>query len=102
MDDKVFAIFLDEFGTWWRSIDSGKEDVINRNQMFIQNLLEVAEDKNHQLFTFVTTYGTVSGLDKTLNRTNPYREDMSASGDKEKIIFHRLFKERRARSQVIR
>ena len=94
--DKVFAIFLDEFGTWWRSIDSEKEDVINRNQMFIQNLLEVAEDRDHQLFTFVTTYGTVSGLDKTLNRTDPYREDMSASGDKEKIIFHRLFEGKRS------
>ena len=91
--DDVFAVFLDEFGTWWETFESDESEKIKQNEMFIQNLAEVAEEKNFRLFTFVTTYGTVGGLDKTLNRTDPYREDMSATGDREEIIFHRFFEE---------
>lgn len=93
VQDDVLAIFLDEFGTWWKTFESDETEILNRNQMFIQNLGEVAEEKDYQLLTFVTTYGSVGGLDKTLNRTDPIREDMSASGDREKIIFHRFFED---------
>lgn len=96
VEDKVFAVFLDELGTWWESFDKEEDrEVISKNEMFLLALSEVANDRNTQLFVFVTSYGKITGLDKTLNRTNPYREDMASSGDKEKIIFHRLLEKPR-------
>lgn len=94
--DNTFAILLDELGTWWETFDRETDrEMIKKNEMFLLALMEVANDKNKQLFVFATSYGKISGLDKTLNRTSPYREDMSSSGDKEKIIFHRLFEKPR-------
>lgn len=88
--DKTVAIFLDEVESWWKTFE-GKDYARERNKFFIENLLNVAGDKDYQLFVFISTYGVVEGLEPSFNRTNPYREDMDSSGDQEKVIFHRLF-----------
>lgn len=89
--DRTFAIFLDEFGTWWETFDESVDRKnIKKNEMFLLALLEVADDRDYQLNVFITSYGSISGLDQTLNRTKPYREDMASTGDREEIIFHRL------------
>lgn len=90
VSEHTFAIFLDEVESWWKTFDGDDVDR-ERNKFFIENLLNVAGNKDANLFVFITTYGVVEGLEPSFNRTNPYREDMDSSGDKEKVIFHRLF-----------
>jgi hypothetical protein len=87
-----FAIFFDEIETWWGSFDE-KEDknLKEKNKAFLQNLLEVAKDKNRQLYVFITLLDKSDQLKEILNRTQPIADDVSTSGDKEKIVRHRLF-----------
>lgn len=89
--DKTMAIFLDEIETWYGSFDRDKEaELIERNEFFIENLLEVARDQGFKLFVFISSLNTNEELRGVLNRTEPPYEDMSATGDREKIILHRL------------
>jgi hypothetical protein len=90
--EETFAIFFDEIETWWESFEDSKDKSLKeQNKFFLQNLLEVANDKNRQLFTFITLLDKSDELKEILNRTGPVAEDVSTSGDKEKIIRHRLF-----------
>ena len=92
VEEETFAIFFDEIETWWESFEDGEEKSLKeQNKFFLQNLLEVANDKNRQLFTFITLLDKSDELKEILNRTHPVAEDVSTSGDKEKIIRHRLF-----------
>ena len=59
----------------------------------LQNLLEVANDPNEDLFTFITLLDRSDRLKEILDRTNPHAEDLNATGDRERIIIHRLFEE---------
>lgn len=88
----TFSIFFDEIETWWESFDNTDDKSLKeQNKFFLQNLLEVANDKNRELFTFITLLDKSDELKEILNRTGPVAEDVSTSGDKEKIIRHRLF-----------
>lgn len=92
VEEETFAIFFDEIETWWESFeDTEDKSLKEQNKFFLQNLLEVANDKNRQLFTFITLLDKSDELKEILNRTGPVAEDVSTSGDKEKIIRHRLF-----------
>ncbi len=89
--DNPFAIFFDEIETWWESFDDNEDkDLKQKNRAFLQNLLEVAKDKNRQLYVFITLLDKSDELKEILNRTQPIAEDVSTSGDKEKIVRHRL------------
>jgi hypothetical protein len=89
--DKTIAIFLDEIETWYGSFDRDEEaELIERNEFFIENLLEVARDPDFKLFVFISSLNTNEELRGVVNRTEPPYEDMSATGDREKIILHRL------------
>lgn len=90
------AIFFDEIETWWESFDKQEdEELLNRNEFFLQNLLEVANDPEEDLFVFTTLLDKSQDLKRILNRTNPYAVDLNATGDRERIILHRLFETRR-------
>ncbi|WP_245957329.1 DUF499 domain-containing protein [Haloplanus rubicundus] len=94
--DKPVAIFFDEIETWWESFsDSEDEELVERNEFFIQNLLEVANDPDEELFVFITLLDKSDDFKRILNRTNPYAVDLNATGDRERIILHRLFETRR-------
>lgn len=91
-DDEPVAIFFDEIETWWESFgDSENEELLERNEFFLQNLFEVANDPQEKLFTFVTLLDKSQDIKRILDRTSPYAVDMNDTGDREQIILHRLF-----------
>lgn len=93
--DKKTAIFIDELERWYGSFNSEQDsELIESNRMFLQNLLEVASD-NDNLFVFIGFLEENRELKEIINRINPRKEDMAATGDKEKIIIHRLFETKR-------
>ncbi len=93
--DEPVAIFFDEIETWWESFnESENEDLLERNEFFLQNLFEVANDPRENLFTFVTLLDKSRDIKRILERTNPYSVDMNDTGDREQIILHRLFETR--------
>ncbi|MCK8825903.1 DUF499 domain-containing protein [Fuchsiella alkaliacetigena] len=90
--DDYTAIFIDELERWFGSFNPEQEDhLIEANKMFIQNLLELAAD-NEKLFVFIGFLEENRELKEIINRSKPRKEDMAATGDREKIIIHRLFK----------
>ena len=94
--DGTVAIFFDEIETWWESFsDTADEELVERNEFFLQNLFEVANDPDYDLFTFVTLLDKSEDLKRILNRTSPYAVDLNSTGDRERIILHRLFETRR-------
>ncbi|SIS19002.1 DUF499 domain-containing protein [Natronorubrum thiooxidans] len=94
--DETVAIFFDEIETWWESFsDTADEELVERNEFFLQNLFEVANDPDYNLFTFVTLLDKSEDLKRILNRTSPYAVDLNSTGDRERIILHRLFETRR-------
>jgi predicted AAA+ superfamily ATPase len=85
------AIFIDELERWYGSIDSDNDqELLEANKMFLQNLLEVASE-NENLFVFIGFLEENKDLKEIINRINPRKEDMASTGDREKIIIHRLF-----------
>lgn len=93
-DDSTFGVFFDEIETWWESFsEEADRDLLERNRFFLQNLLEVANDPNENLFAFITLLDRSDRLKEILERTNPHAEDLNATGDRERIIIHRLFQE---------
>jgi hypothetical protein len=94
--EETVAIFFDEIETWWESFsDTADEELVERNEFFLQNLFEVANDPDYDLFTFITLLDKSDDLKRVLNRTNPYAVDLNSTGDRERIILHRLFETRR-------
>jgi AcrR family transcriptional regulator len=91
-EEEPVAIFFDEIETWWKSFgESENDELLERNEFFLQNLFEVANDPQEDLFTFVTLLDKSRDIRRILNRTNPYSVDMNDTGDREQIILHRLF-----------
>lgn len=92
--DSVCAIFIDEIENWYGSFSPETQaDLIERNETFLEHLLEVANDPNKKLFVFITFLEEKEGLKKIFNRTKPVRIDVSAIGDRERIVLHRLFED---------
>lgn len=90
--DHPVAIFFDEIETWWGSFDRDEDgELVEQNEFFLQNLLEVAEDPDTELFTFITLLDKNDDIKRILNRTKPYSVDLNDSGDRERVILHRLF-----------
>jgi SpoVK/Ycf46/Vps4 family AAA+-type ATPase len=90
-DDGPVAIFFDEIETWWGSFGDDQSDLLNQNKMFLQNLLEVAADPEQELAVFVTLLDENEDIKRVLDRTKPYGVDLNDTGDRERIILHRLF-----------
>lgn len=92
LDNKPVAIFIDEIENWYGSFDSEKEsDKIERNETFLEHLLEVANDPHENLFVFITFLEEKEGLKTIFNRTKPVRKDISSTADRERVVLHRLF-----------
>ena len=92
--NSMCAIFIDEIENWYGSFNPETQaDLIERNETFLEHLLEVANDPNKKMFVFITFLEEKEGLKKIFNRTKPVRIDVSAIGDREKIVLHRLFKD---------
>jgi len=92
--DSVCAIFIDEIENWYGSFNPETQaDLIERNETFLEHLLEVANDPDKKLFVFITFLEEKEGLKKIFNRTKPVRIDVTATGDKERIVLHRLFED---------
>jgi hypothetical protein len=93
-EDGTFAVFFDEIETWWESFsDEADSELLERNRFFLQNLLEVANDPEGDLFAFITLLEKSESLQEILQRTNPHAENLNATGDRERIIIHRLFED---------
>lgn len=94
-EEEPVAIFFDEIETWWESFDeSQNQEFLERNEFFLQNLFEVANDPHEDLFAFVTLLDKSRDIKRILDRTNPYAVDMNDTGDREQIVLHRLFETR--------
>lgn len=90
--DSTCAIFIDEIENWYGSFNPETQAaLIERNETFLEHLLEVANDPGKKLFVFITSLEEKEGLKKIFNRTKPIRIDVSAMEDREKIVLHRLF-----------
>lgn len=92
-EEGTFGVFFDEIESWWESFSKQKhdEDILERNRFFLQNLLEVANDPKENLFTIITLLDRSKSLKEILNRTDPYVSNLNDTGDRERIIKHRLF-----------
>lgn len=91
-EDRTFAVFFDEIETWWESFsEEADSELLERNRFFLQHLLEVANDPEGDLFAFMTLLEKSESLQEILQRTNPHAENLNATGDRERIIIHRLF-----------
>jgi hypothetical protein len=90
-EDGPVALFFDEIETWWGSFGDEQSDLLNQNKMFLQNLLEVAADPEQELAVFVTLLDENEDIKRVLDRTKPYGVDLNDTGDRERIILHRLF-----------
>ena len=90
--DSPCAIFIDEIENWYGSFDLEEQaHLIEKNETFLEHLLEVANDPNKKLLVFITFLEEKEGLKKIFNRTNPVRIDISAMEDREGVTLHRLF-----------
>lgn len=90
--DSECVIFIDEIENWYGSFNPETQaDLIERNETFLEHLLEVANDPQKKLLLFITFLEEKEGLKKIFNRTNPVRIDVSAMEDRENIVLHRLF-----------
>lgn len=86
--DETVVILLDELEAWYEA----KDDIIKkRNLNFLQNLCEVAHDKN--VLAFVSVYGYNKDLIGRTWRFKPYVENLTTAADREKIILYRIFKQ---------
>lgn len=95
-EEEPVAIFFDEIETWWESFNENEnKELLERNEFFLQNLFEVANDPQEDLFAFATLLDKSRDIRRILDRTNPYAVDMNDTGDREQIILHRLFETRR-------
>lgn len=94
--NRTLAIVLDEIESWYVSLEEDNPELLERNRFFIQNLLQVANDPDKNLFVFISSLGKGTSLDEIIHRTGPPFEDMSATGDRERIIMHRLFETERS------
>ncbi len=91
-ENGTFGVFFDEIETWWESFsEESDRELLERNRFFLQNLLEVANDPDGDLFAFITLLEKSENLQEILQRTNPHAENLNATGDRERIIIHRLF-----------
>ncbi|GAH00737.1 unnamed protein product, partial [marine sediment metagenome] len=93
--DGIVLVLLDEIETWYQSFnrDNREEKAqVERNRFFLQNLFEVATDKNRKLLIFLTYLDKGTDLDEIINREQPFKEDIGQSIDRHRITFHRLFK----------
>ncbi|MCF2164873.1 hypothetical protein [Halobacterium salinarum] len=94
-EQEPVAIFFDEIETWWESFNKNEnEELLERNEFFLQHLFEVANDPQEDLFAFATLLDKSQDIKRIINRTNPYAVDMNDTGDREQIILHRLFETR--------
>ena len=90
--DSVCAVFIDEIENWYGSFSPETQaDLIERNETFLEHMLEVANDPRRRLLLFITFLEEKEGLKKIFNRTKPVRIDVSAMEDRERIALHRLF-----------
>jgi len=93
-EENAFGVFFDEIESWWESFSEETDrELLERNRFFLQNLLEVSNDPEEDLFAFITLLDRSESLKEILDRTNPHAEDLNATGDRERIIIHRLFEE---------
>lgn len=93
--DDIVLVLLDEIETWYQSFNRDNRDEkaqVERNRFFLQNLFEVATDKNRKLLVFLTYLDKGTDLDEIINREQPFKEDIGQSTDRHRITFHRLFK----------
>jgi len=75
--DSPCAIFIDEIENWYGSFDLEEQaHLIEKNETFLEHLLEVANDPNKKLLVFITFLEEKEGLKKIFNRTNPVRIDI--------------------------
>jgi len=89
--DGTVAIFIDEIEKWYGSISEEQESRKTANLAFLQNLMDVANEKKVKLFVFITLLLENSDIMGVMQRTNPIKFDLTSNDeDKIKIIQYRL------------
>jgi hypothetical protein len=86
-------IFLDEIESWFDALDDDKLE--NRNLNFLQNLIEVASNKNVKLCVFVSILPESlvrnQSIKGRINRDFVYWRNLYEIKEKDQIVLYRLF-----------
>lgn len=90
--DGTVVLLIDEIEKWYGSIPSEEAPRRTANLAFLQNLMEVANEKSVKLFVFVSLLLEDEEIMGTMNRTKPIKLDLTSEDlDRINIILHRLF-----------
>ena len=85
------VLLIDEIEKWYGAIPSEDAPRRTANLAFLQNLMEVANEKNVRLFVFVSLLLENEEIMGIMNRTRPIKFDLTSEDiDRINIILHRL------------
>lgn len=85
------VLLIDEIEKWYGSIPSEEAPRKTANSVFLQNLMEVANEKSVRLFVFVSLLLENEEIMGIMSRTRPIKFDLTSEDiDRINIILHRL------------
>jgi len=85
------VLLIDEIEKWYGAIPSEEAPRKTANSVFLQNLMEVANEKNVRLFVFVSLLLENEEIMGIMSRTRPIKFDLTSEDiDRINIILHRL------------
>lgn len=85
------VLLIDEIEKWYGAIPSEDAPRRTANLAFLQNLMEVANEKNVRLFVFVSLLLENEEIMGIMSRTRPIKFDLTSEDiDRINIVLHRL------------
>lgn len=99
IDGRAVVVLLDEWEDWYQSL-TNQERQWNRN--FIQNLSEVADEKDSRVVLIVSSLERDDSIRFVLTRPNTAVYDLNQDEDREEVVLYRLFKDRRPNEEAIK
>jgi hypothetical protein len=85
------VLLIDEIEKWYGAIPSEEAPIRTANLAFLQNLMEVANEKSVRLFVFVSLLLENEEIMGIMSRTRPIKFDLTSEDiDRINIILHRL------------
>lgn len=85
------VLLIDEIEKWYGSIPGEEAPRKTANSVFLQNLMEVANEKSVRLFVFVSLLLENEEIMGIMSRTRPIKLDLTSEDiDRINIILHRL------------
>ena len=94
--DGTAVILVDEIEKWYGSIPENQESRRTANLVFLQNLMDAANNKDVKLFLFISLLLENDDVMAIISRTKPIKFDLTSNDeDRINIILHRLIARRR-------